>query len=123
MGQGADAPESWPLYDRRDGGSSGGIELYKRLGDPENLCEELGDLLFLILLQSQIAEEEGIFTLDDVIDAIGKKMIRRHPHVFRIRKTEEKIQAGKKLKNRKRVGKTTIFFGNRKKFCSASKKR
>ena len=57
-------------------------ELYERLGDPENLCEELGDLLFLILLQSKIAEEEGIFTLDDVIDAIGKKMIRRHPHVF-----------------------------------------
>jgi len=49
---------------------------------PENIKEELGDLLFQIVFQSRIAEERGEFTLTDVIDTIAKKMIRRHPHVF-----------------------------------------
>lgn len=51
-------------------------------GNPANLCEELGDLLLQVMLHSQIAEENGEFTLEDVIDGITKKMIRRHPHVF-----------------------------------------
>lgn len=50
--------------------------------DMGNLCEELGDVLFLVMFNSQIAREEGAFTLDDVIDGICRKMIRRHPHVF-----------------------------------------
>lgn len=50
--------------------------------DMENLCEELGDVLLLVMLNSQIAREEGAFTIDDVIDGICQKMIRRHPHVF-----------------------------------------
>lgn len=59
-----------------------GIDLYERTGDWENLCEELGDVLMNILLQCQIAGEEGIFTLADVIQGISEKMVRRHPHVF-----------------------------------------
>lgn len=51
-------------------------------GKPDNLCEELGDLLLQVMLHSQIAEENGEFTLEDVIDGIARKMIRRHPHVF-----------------------------------------
>ena len=51
-------------------------------GDMENLCEELGDVLFQVMLNSQIASEAGAFTIDDVIDGICRKMIRRHPHVF-----------------------------------------
>lgn len=51
-------------------------------GNPDNLCEELGDLLLQVMLHSQIAEENGEFTLEDVIDGITRKMIRRHPHVF-----------------------------------------
>lgn len=50
--------------------------------DADNLCEELGDVLLQVLLYSQIAADEGLFTLDDVIDGISRKMIRRHPHVF-----------------------------------------
>ncbi len=50
--------------------------------DPESLKEELGDLLFQILLHSQIAAEDGLFNLYEVIDALSEKMIRRHPHVF-----------------------------------------
>lgn len=50
--------------------------------DPEAIREELGDLLFQIIFQCQIASERGDFTLDDVIGGISKKMIGRHPHVF-----------------------------------------
>lgn len=50
--------------------------------DMENLCEELGDLLFQVMMHSQIAKEHGAFTIDDVVDGICEKMIRRHPHVF-----------------------------------------
>lgn len=59
-----------------------GIETYEQTGEADNLCEELGDVLFQVAFHSQIAKEEGIFTIDDVIESICKKMIRRHPHVF-----------------------------------------
>ncbi|MBC8209336.1 MAG: nucleotide pyrophosphohydrolase [Desulfobulbaceae bacterium] len=48
----------------------------------DNLCEELGDLLFLILLATEVNKENGHFGLADVITQITSKMIRRHPHVF-----------------------------------------
>jgi len=51
-------------------------------GDPAGLCEELGDLLLEVLLQVQIAEENGDFRLADVIEGIAGKLVRRHPHVF-----------------------------------------
>ncbi len=50
--------------------------------DTENLKEELGDILLQIVMHSVIAEESGEFSLNDVIDGISTKMIRRHPHVF-----------------------------------------
>jgi len=58
------------------------IRIYDETGDDTNLCEELGDVLLQVFLHSQIAEEEGRFTIDDVITCISEKMIRRHPHVF-----------------------------------------
>lgn len=48
----------------------------------EKLKEELGDLLFQIIFQSQIASEMGDFTIKDVINSISEKIIKRHPHVF-----------------------------------------
>ncbi|MDO9559136.1 MAG: nucleoside triphosphate pyrophosphohydrolase, partial [Syntrophales bacterium] len=51
-------------------------------GSVSALKEELGDLLFQILFLTVMAEEQGEFTLSDVMAAIGEKMIRRHPHVF-----------------------------------------
>ncbi|MCX7914252.1 MAG: nucleoside triphosphate pyrophosphohydrolase [Thermodesulfovibrionales bacterium] len=51
-------------------------------GDSERLKEELGDLLFQIIFQSQIAAEKGDFSIKDVIVSITKKIIKRHPHVF-----------------------------------------
>ncbi|MEH7380104.1 nucleoside triphosphate pyrophosphohydrolase [Bacillus sp. JJ1533] len=50
--------------------------------DDDHLAEELGDVLLQILLHAQIGEDEGMFTIDDVIRGISEKMIRRHPHVF-----------------------------------------
>ncbi len=51
-------------------------------GSREDLCEELGDLLLQPVYHAQMAEEEGSFSLEDVIEAVVTKMIRRHPHVF-----------------------------------------
>lgn len=50
--------------------------------DDDNIIEELGDLLMHILLHSQIGEDAGYFSIDDVIQSITDKMIHRHPHVF-----------------------------------------
>lgn len=51
-------------------------------GTRADLCEELGDLLLQAVYHAQMADEEGSFTFDDVIAAVNRKMIRRHPHVF-----------------------------------------
>lgn len=51
-------------------------------GDPQAICEELGDLLLQVVLQAQIASEHGQFTLADIAQGICEKLIRRHPHVF-----------------------------------------
>jgi MazG family protein len=53
-----------------------------RLGRPDDLREELGDLLFQITFFARVATERGEFTIDDVIEAVHSKMVRRHPHVF-----------------------------------------
>ena len=50
--------------------------------DIPNLREELGDVLLQIVFHSIIAEEEKEFTIEDVIEEISEKMVRRHPHVF-----------------------------------------
>ena len=59
-----------------------GINILDETGNPENLIEELGDLLLQIVMHAQIASEEGLFDMDDVLRGISEKMIRRHPHVF-----------------------------------------
>lgn len=66
--------------------------------DMENLCEELGDVLLQVVLNSQIASEQGLFTIDDVIDGLCRKMVRRHPHVFGDRKVNS-VEEGLALWN------------------------
>jgi MazG family protein len=51
-------------------------------GDPVQIRDELGDLLFQVVFQARIAEEAGLFDLGDVATAISDKLERRHPHVF-----------------------------------------
>ncbi len=73
--------------------------------DLQNLSEELGDFLYLIIMISEINENNGTFSLRDVIDGINEKLIRRHPHVFsgtsvkdekELRKQWNKIKAAEK---------------------------
>ena len=69
--------------------------------DMENLCEELGDVLFQVMLNSQIAKEKGLFSVDDVIGGICEKMVRRHPHVFgdiEVNSPEEALALWKEIK-------------------------
>jgi tetrapyrrole methylase family protein/MazG family protein len=51
-------------------------------GDPKAIKEELGDVLLQVVLNSEIARQEGLFDVHDVIQTLSEKMIRRHPHVF-----------------------------------------
>ena len=50
--------------------------------DADLLAEELGDLLLQIVFQARIAEEAGVFSMQDVVDGITEKLVRRHPHIF-----------------------------------------
>lgn len=83
--------------------------------DYENLCEELGDVLLEILLYSQIAADQNLFTIEDVIDGISRKMIRRHPHVFGdavIRTSEETKALWKEIKEQEKAEKKPINSTN-----------
>ena len=53
-----------------------------RHGSAKDVAEELGDLLLQVYLQAEIAEEAGRFTLNDVVEHLSTKLVRRHPHVF-----------------------------------------
>ena len=53
-----------------------------RKQDMENLKEELGDYLLQGVFYAQLASEKGLFDIDDVLDGISDKLVRRHPHVF-----------------------------------------
>lgn len=57
-------------------------------GDEDLLVEELGDVLLQVMLHAQIGEDEGFFTIDDVIEGVSNKMVRRHPHVFGTEKAQ-----------------------------------
>lgn len=76
--------------------------------DMENLCEELGDVLYQVMIHSQIAAEQGLFTIDDVVDGVCEKMIRRHPHVFgdAVAKTpEESLELWRAVKKQEKAKK------------------
>ncbi len=70
--------------------------------NPEELKEELGDLLLQIILHAQIAKEKNLFDITDIIDTITKKLIRRHPHVFQNKakvSIKEVEESWEKIKN------------------------
>ncbi|MCR4813218.1 MAG: MazG family protein [Lachnospiraceae bacterium] len=85
-----------------------GINILSKTGDPENLKEELGDLLLQVMFHSVIAEEEGYFTFEDVCKTVSDKMERRHPHVFAgviFSSDEERHAAWEEIKRREKEGK------------------
>lgn len=76
--------------------------------DYPNICEESGDLLYLIVMLSEISKESGQFQFSDVIHHVNQKLIRRHPHVFKdqpckseeeLAKQWQEIKADEKKKN------------------------
>ena len=74
--------------------------------DFEGLEDELGDLLFQVVFYSRIAEEEGRFTIDDVVEHVHSKLIRRHPHVFgnvQAGNADEALQSWLSVKEQERV--------------------
>lgn len=87
------------------------ILAYGETGDGDNLCEELGDVMMLLLLNCMIAEEEGIFTVEDVLNGISHKMKFRHPKIFSPEDKELNSLGWEELKMRekamrKKIGKT-----------------
>lgn len=70
--------------------------------NPVAMCEELGDLLLQVMLHAQMEEEEGAFTVWDIIAGLNEKLIRRHPHVFGDRSVagnaEEALEAWQDMK-------------------------
>ena len=85
-----------------------GINILDKTGDADNLKEELGDLLLQVMFHSVIAEEEGLFTFDDVVKTVSDKMIRRHPHVFSgvvYKDDEERHAAWEAIKAEEKAGK------------------
>jgi len=86
-----------------------GINILNKTGDPANLREELGDLLLQVVMHAVIAEEEGLFTMDDVIREVSEKMIRRHPHIFGEAKADtpsEVLKNWEEIKKKEKAGRT-----------------
>lgn len=83
-------------------------------GDDDAIIAELGDVLLQVMLHSQIGEDNGYFSIDDVIQSITDKMIRRHPHVFSdatFSSEEEITQAWERIKQQeKEAGSTEQGF-------------
>ena len=77
--------------------------------DDENMKEELGDVLLQVLMNAQIAQEEGKFSIGDVITYLDEKLHRRHPHVFgdhaKATSPEEALAVWREMKQKEREGK------------------
>ena len=87
------------------------IRIYEKTGDAENMREELGDILLQVVMHSVIAEEEGIFTIEDVVEEVSQKMIRRHPHVFgsvQAENAEQVLVNWEEIKKKEKEGKSWI---------------
>lgn len=87
------------------------VRIYHESGSAENMREELGDILLQVVMHSVIAEEEGLFTLGDVIEEVSEKMIRRHPHIFGTAKansSEQVLQNWDEIKKKEKEGKSWI---------------
>jgi len=76
-------------------------------GDPEDVCEELGDVLFQVLFIAKFFEEKGRFSIETAAQKSAEKMIRRHPHVFgdvTITETEEVRRQWHEIKKQEKNG-------------------
>lgn len=84
-------------------------------GDEKHICEELGDVLFQVVLHAQLGAERGSFTISEVLDSITSKIVRRHPHVFAQTKVSgsDEVLANweeiKRLEKKDKPSKNVIF--------------
>lgn len=78
--------------------------------DMSNLKEELGDVLFQIVFHARIAEENGEFSMNDVVDGITEKMVKRHPFVFEKMNKEDLFAVIKNWEKRKRKEKNRKYL-------------
>ncbi len=84
-------------------------------GDIDHLKDELGDLLLQVVYHARMAEELGRFDFADVVDAITRKMVRRHPHVFEdpsLRESFEKSRVWERIKAEERASRETGEAGS-----------
>jgi len=75
--------------------------------DDQKIKDELGDVLFQVVLHAQLASERKAFTIDDVLKNLNEKMVRRHPHVFsdvKVENTEEVWKNWEKIKKAEKAG-------------------
>lgn len=85
-----------------------GINILEETGSCDNLKEELGDLLLQVMFHAVMAEEEGLFTFEDIAKTAADKMVRRHPHVFsgvEFPSEEERRASWEKIKLSEKEGK------------------
>ncbi|WP_457677854.1 nucleoside triphosphate pyrophosphohydrolase [Thermovibrio sp.] len=84
-------------------------------GDDKELKEELGDLLLQVVFHSQIAKERGAFDINEVVDGITRKLIFRHPHVFKgkdgIETSEDVSREWEKLKEKEGKKRESLLDG------------
>ncbi|MDD5308826.1 MAG: nucleoside triphosphate pyrophosphohydrolase [Deltaproteobacteria bacterium] len=76
-------------------------------GNPDELREELGDLLLQILLQAEIARESGAFDIADVAEGLSRKLVHRHPHVFgeaTVQGSDQVLVNWEKIKKKEKEG-------------------
>jgi MazG family protein len=94
--------ESYELVDAIDG------------GDDDDLREELGDVLYQVVLHAGLAAAEGRFDLEDVAAGVRDKMVRRHPHVFgdeRADTEEDVVRVWRAAKAAEKAGRRSVFDG------------
>ncbi len=79
-------------------------------GNPEAIKEELGDVLLQVVLNAEIARQSGAFNIEDVIEHLNRKMIRRHPHVFAevaVKNSEDVVNNWQRLKEEEKKNEKT----------------
>lgn len=84
------------------------------LEDEKLLCEELGDLLMQVVFHARMAEEAKMFSMQDVIDGITEKLIRRHPHVFgdvNVKDAGEVLTNWEAIKRAEKKDRTSVLDG------------
>jgi len=92
-------------------------ELFEAIDEnsPDHICEELGDVLMIIMSVARMYEEQGLFDIDKVATVCREKMIRRHPHVFgdaRAKDADAVLNRWHKLKNKEKEKSNESFLSS-----------